>query len=667
MRIASRSMRFQSLEQRRLMSADMDLRFPEGEATGVEFLVNLETRSLTDITLRRSNDIVQLIDNATAAVIEQIAVDTVDHIRVLGANGRPERVVVDHFTNGPITNDMLMSGLVIDLAGDSGDTVRIASAFAQDWTVFSSGDDEEVLQLVTETVGDHRITSPGIMELVGARNIRGSDANPLVLTNTEVRFEASLPIELGASTILNDGRLKATTPLRLEFGETLFASGSIDARFAGETGSLLQLTGDLSLGDAQSVGGVVLNGDVETGAHRLELLDADSVIVGGLITMGDFNPVSNSTESGLLVAANGIRVDSFAVISGTGVVDSPNDPATPIENAGSITGESIFELLRINGWITGDGSLDLVEITGTLSPGPEPALVTLGDATLGPDSRIILDILGPATELEFDSLLLDSGQLQGTLDVFLNPSVTPLIGDVYEVASSLGVVSGQFDPIHLPTDSDSVFWTSTESETGGLSVVVGLDMQQFDADGIIQLSDGKLVAEQHGAALPSTGSTWQVRTIPSRTVPVNSEWRIADTRLVGNQRVQLASLDAALLEIMGAEWTNAINRFDVDASGDVTALDALAVINELNRERFVNSAEELMAAAEVVDFPNRFYDVSGDGRLTALDALRVINRLNEIDSSSEPSGSQAVPVRVHRDDDRNPDGELPDETPIRLW
>ena len=62
---------------------------------------------------------------------------------------------------------------------------------------------------------------------------------------------------------------------------------------------------------------------------------------------------------------------------------------------------------------------------------------------------------------------------------------------------------------------------------------------------------------------------------------------------------------------------------DVNEDGQISALDALTVINEMNREQRGIEVEDGQT-----DRRGRMTDVNNDGRGTALDALMVINRLN---------------------------------------
>jgi hypothetical protein len=70
-------------------------------------------------------------------------------------------------------------------------------------------------------------------------------------------------------------------------------------------------------------------------------------------------------------------------------------------------------------------------------------------------------------------------------------------------------------------------------------------------------------------------------------------------------------------------WQNPNNRFDVDNSGDVTALDVLILINEIN----AHSARKLPDPLPP-DLPPPFLDVNGDGTIAPLDVLAVINAIN---------------------------------------
>jgi hypothetical protein len=76
---------------------------------------------------------------------------------------------------------------------------------------------------------------------------------------------------------------------------------------------------------------------------------------------------------------------------------------------------------------------------------------------------------------------------------------------------------------------------------------------------------------------------------------------------------------------------------DVNASGEVSPIDALLVINLLNR-----SGSSSLAIDPYLPGPP-FYDVNGDLRITPLDALQVINALNQL-ASGEGESTVVTPT-----------------------
>lgn len=75
-------------------------------------------------------------------------------------------------------------------------------------------------------------------------------------------------------------------------------------------------------------------------------------------------------------------------------------------------------------------------------------------------------------------------------------------------------------------------------------------------------------------------------------------------------------------------WHNDEIPTDVNANGETSALDALIIINELDRRDYSDPNNyEVVDAALVDPHPNFYYDVNNNGHITALDALIVINQM----------------------------------------
>ncbi len=102
------------------------------------------------------------------------------------------------------------------------------------------------------------------------------------------------------------------------------------------------------------------------------------------------------------------------------------------------------------------------------------------------------------------------------------------------------------------------------------------------------------------------------------------------------------SLKELLIEAAMEEqrpWRNPNNPYDVDNRGFVAPLDALTIINELNR-----SEPRLLPPPTGNDSPPPFFDANGDGFLTPGDALFVINYLNSSASGFAHGEGEASPM-----------------------
>lgn len=144
------------------------------------------------------------------------------------------------------------------------------------------------------------------------------------------------------------------------------------------------------------------------------------------------------------------------------------------------------------------------------------------------------------------------------------------------------------------------------------------------------------------------------------------------------EQYQIAST-AGFQAINNDSPTNLLQPSDVTGDGEVSALDALRVINALNEA----GVSEVNIGNEALEEGN-YYDVTGDGKVTSLDALRVINSLSGPSSSNseavvansstiESASSGAIfsesstsEIGPHRNDDSGLDGFVPAVVSVRL-
>ncbi|MDA8745204.1 dockerin type I domain-containing protein [Rubripirellula amarantea] len=147
-------------------------------------------------------------------------------------------------------------------------------------------------------------------------------------------------------------------------------------------------------------------------------------------------------------------------------------------------------------------------------------------------------------------------------------------------------------------------------------------------------------------------------------------WRMGDPEIIAETfftTVRLNDLANPLGTFVqanfGSGWHNIASPSDVNNNGEVTAGDALVIINELARGSYSDMATGVLNDPTSVDpWPGFYYDQNDDGSVTALDALRVINQLARIsnDGSSEAEFVLAPQQIAHHDRDEDRDSVFAD-------
>lgn len=102
----------------------------------------------------------------------------------------------------------------------------------------------------------------------------------------------------------------------------------------------------------------------------------------------------------------------------------------------------------------------------------------------------------------------------------------------------------------------------------------------------------------------------------SKSAQNKNRKRVQNTR----RKPRLETLERR--DLLAVDWRNPVNNVDVNVDSAMTAIDALAVINDLNLR-----GTRQLPDSKPADAPN-YLDVDGNGFVNAIDALVVINRLN---------------------------------------
>lgn len=93
--------------------------------------------------------------------------------------------------------------------------------------------------------------------------------------------------------------------------------------------------------------------------------------------------------------------------------------------------------------------------------------------------------------------------------------------------------------------------------------------------------------------------------------------------------------------LLAVDWRNPVDAIDINSDREITAFDALEVINELNRH-----GARALSSPKPANLP--FWDATGDNRITAFDALAVINHLNRANAGVYSLAEQADRLAIEQ-------------------
>jgi hypothetical protein len=215
----------------------------------------------------------------------------------------------------------------------------------------------------------------------------------------------------------------------LSQGDNRNGGGTVAGRVAAEVGSVINATGDLTMGDANSLSGFFSFGELNVNQHTVTLLDQDIALLGSLTTLG------TTTDDGTLSAPNGILLENSKTFSGRGLVSDV------FENQGHVIGPDAPELLDFTGDVRGAGDFDgQILFSGTFAPGNSPALIPFAsDLRFGANATLFVELGGLQPGTEFDRIeVAGTAFLDGTLEVQFINGFVPQLGDEFEVITFNG-------------------------------------------------------------------------------------------------------------------------------------------------------------------------------------------------------------------------------------
>ena len=330
---------------------------------------------------------------------------------------------------------------------------------------------------------------------------------------------------------------------------------------------------------ASSVSGVAFvddNAEGERNANETALVAAEiiirnpdgSALFGGSVDAGEFPDGELQDLAGVTLAADGLVID-------------PQVGSFLSENAGSQRVLHAFDLQRQQ-WIDRWSKKAVFEASF--------------DQTVG---EVRIDVIG-MDDVNF-----------GRLEAY------DAAGQILTRVTSEEIAAGQMVTL---TVNDSRGRIASIRAMGHADTSVALNNLRFGLDGTVTTD---------------TSGAWRFQNLPDGEYVVD----LVPERLIhqfnqSSVTVQVSSgvsdlIVAPALRINSPRYNETL-AWDANLDGDVTARDALVIINDLNR-----LDPRVLQVSETTGFA---IDVSNDGLISALDALLVINQLGRVNSGNSGSG-----------------------------
>lgn len=263
-------------------------------------------------------------------------------------------------------------------------------------------------------------------------------------------------------------------------------------------------------------------------------------------------------------------------------------------------------------------------------------------------------------------------------------SWTPLVSIGSETPTSYlvdlpNVVSGSVDVRVVDTDPltrgdgdrdgvsvDQMFFSTDASGVTNSTLTTVDTITSMDS--VLNLGRSRMgvlsVEEAEGRKTTVRGREFRAVVQPGQSFGNDKSWKTKRLEVRDGKLVQIASDGHLTMIVEGGGWRNFVTPSDVNHDQGVTALDVLAVINEMSSRQYSDHLTgEMKDEMLLLTAAASFFDQNGDGICSALDALRVINDLNR-QSTAEEGEAFLTPFILQR-------GETPiqeslnQETPVQ--
>jgi autotransporter-associated beta strand protein len=323
------------------------------------------------------------------------------------------------------------------------------------------------------------VTGAGDSEVLGAFTtgagaLTKSGTGTLTLNATSARtgnttFSAGTLV-LGADNALGTGTLNisnAATTLRGANGARTFANnitfttgttlgGSTDLVFSGTATSAnsntltVANTGTTSFSGAFNLSNSAIN-------RTLTLDNTGALVFSGIIANGSTSTAGNIIKNG----AGTLTLAGINTYTGNTTVN-----AGTLNLTGSIANSALTNIAA-GALLTGAGSLGDLMLAGTYAPGNSPALISIGDFTMGSTGLLQMEIGGLDRGTGYDAFDINGVfATGGTLDISFINGFTPTAAATFNLFNFTSL-AGTFGTVALPTLASGYGWDTTALYTDG--------------------------------------------------------------------------------------------------------------------------------------------------------------------------------------------------------
>ncbi|MEZ6063409.1 MAG: dockerin type I domain-containing protein [Planctomycetaceae bacterium] len=656
-----------------------------------DFSLDLPNGNGDDSILIRANGfLLEVVDaNAGYELLLKQPFDGSETLTINGTNDENDYLTIDYMSGGFFS---LPGGITFNGGTGTGSDQFVLNGDGLTQAQFVSSGPTIADATVVATNGGPTNSSSftGVERLYvfGVTNMSAS--GPMNVGTRELWIDALTFTDLGPITTVAGGYIIADAGLHLQSSELLSGSGTVAAAISSDQGSTINVTGNLTLGDAGDFDGVNLSGRLNIGPNTITLHDAHKAVLGSQTTLG--SPLGLGT----LNSANGIELPDTRTFSGRGTI---NTVSGEFENQGFVQGSGPG--LTFNHLVAGAGDFGgTITFNGGTDFGNSPAKIDAGNITFGPSNANIVELGGLVAGSEFDQVNASGTvNLNGVLDVVfldLGNGYVPAAGQSFDIINAASV-TGTFTTENLPSLPVGLEW-NVLYEADGVTLEINATAAPFQVSEIQVGSSrwSQSFRDFADLAAAGTGLGWSVPTgSVAQTTPlpwaninrlivsftddidqstvvagsnvilhgVNSSPVISNISYIGTSQMVIELLnplpvDALRLEIQDTVLSTSgepldgdfVNNVDIlNSGGPAPVGDPLNDFNfhlvtnpgDANRSGLVNISDAVIVFQNFLAQPGQagysiFADMNGDAILNISDAVIVFQRFLAMPPTSFP-------------------------------